>query len=117
MKSLSARLGPAPITVIHALAAIGVLFWIAQSITAFADDTRPWEVLGLGVVLGGAHVAISRLTSMHSTRVYWAMWFVLISDSLLTIFVNWHAIALVGFTVVLLLLLHTSSAREWFTKS
>lgn len=43
------------------------------------------------------------------------MWFVVIGDSLLTIFVNWQAILLVGFTVVLLLLTRAPSARRWFS--
>ena len=45
------------------------------------------------------------------------MWFILIGDSLLTIFVNWHAILLVLFTFVLLLLTRAPSARRWYSAS
>lgn len=114
MTSTTGRFGPAPILAIHVLAAVGVLFWISQIIGAFIDGTRPWAVLLVGVILGGAHVLISRFTTMHSRRVFAAMWFIVIGDSLLTIFVNWKAIALVGFTIVLLLLTRTPAGRRWF---
>ncbi len=115
MNSDSGRFGPAPIITIHVLAAIGVLFWISSIIGAFVDGNRPWAVLIVGVVLGGAHVLISRFTTLHSRKAFAAMWFVIIGDSLLTVFVNWQAILLVGFTIVLLLLTRAPSARRWFT--
>jgi hypothetical protein len=114
MTPTSSRFGPAPIIAIHVLAAIGVLFWLSEIVSAFVDQTNAWLVLLLGVVLGGAHVLISRFTSQHSKRAFAAMWFVVIGDTLLTIFVNWQAILLVGFTVVLLLLTRVASARRWF---
>lgn len=114
MSSAPGRFGPAPIIAIHVLAAIGVLFWISQIVGAFVDGNRPVAVLIVGIVLGGAHVLISRFTTLHSRKAFAAMWFVVIGDSLLTIFVNWRAILLVGFTVVLLLLTRAPSARRWF---
>ena len=42
------------------------------------------------------------------------MVFVFIADALLAIFVNALAIVLVLFTIVLLLLTRTASAKEWF---
>ena len=114
MSSAPGRFGPAPIIAIHVFAAIGVLFWLSEIITAFADSTNAWLVLLFGVVLGGAHVLISRFTSVHSKKAFAAMWFVFIGDSLLTIFVNWQAILLVLFTLLLLLLTRLPSARRWF---
>lgn len=109
------KFGPAPIIAIHVLAIIGVLFWvssIAQGVVA--GFPNGWGVVPVGIVLGGAHVAISRLTSRHDRRVVAVMWFVFISDALLAIFVNYLAVVLVVFTIVLLLLTRTSSAKEWF---
>jgi hypothetical protein len=114
MTPTSSRFGPVPIFAIHVLAAIGVLFWLSEIVSAFVDQDNAWLVLLLGIVLGGAHVLISRFTSQHSKRAIAAMWFVVIGDSLLAIFVNWQAILLVGFTVVLLLLTRVPSARRWF---
>ena len=97
------------------LAIIGVLFWlstIVQGIAAGLPDG--WAVVPVGIVLGGAHVIISWLTTRHNRRAVAAMWFVFVSDSLLAIFVDFLAIVLVLFTVVLLLLARTSSAREWY---
>ncbi len=109
------RFGPAPIIAIHVLAIIGVLFWLSTIVGAFIEDSpSKWYVAAVGLVLGGAHVAISRFTSLHSTRAFAAMWFVFVGDSLLSVFVDWQAIALVLFTVVLLLLTRFPSARTWF---
>lgn len=109
------RFGPSPIIAIHVLAMIGVLFWLSTIVGAFIEDSsNKWYVAMVGLVLGGAHVAISRFTSLHSTRAFVAMWFVFVGDSLLAIFVDWQAIALVLFTVVLLLLTRVRSARIWF---
>lgn len=109
------RFGPVPIVIIHALAGLGIVFWLSQIVSALIDGTHVWVTLGLGLILGGAHVAIWRMTSLHSTHAIWAMWFVFVGDSVLTIFVNWHAIVLVAATVALLLLAHMPSARRWFT--
>ena len=115
MLTRAERFGPAPIIAIHVLALIGVLFWLSTMVGAFiSDSSNKWIVVAVGLVLGGAHVAISRFTSLHSTRAFAAMWFVFVGDSLLAIFVDWQAIALVLFTVVLLLLTRVRSARIWF---
>jgi hypothetical protein len=97
------------------LAFIGVLFWLSTIIQNIAAGfPNGWAVVPVGVVLGGAHVAISWLTSRHNRRAVAAMWFVFVSDSLLAIFVDFLAVVLVLFTVVLLLLARTSSAKKWF---
>lgn len=109
------RFGPAPIITIHVLAFVGVLFWVSSIVQGIlAGLPNGWAVVPVGIVLGGAHVAISWLTTRHDRRVIAAMWFVLISDALLAIFVNYLAVVLVLFTIVLLLLTRTSSAKEWF---
>lgn len=109
------RFGPTPILLIHVLAFVGVAFWISMIVPALAGgDADAWQVVLVGLVLGGAHVAISMFTSRHSTRAIAAMWFVFIGDSLLAIFVDGRAVLLVLFTVVLLALTRVPSARAWF---
>lgn len=109
------RQRPWPILAIHTLAMIGVLFWLSMAVGAFAGNSeRRWLILALAVVLGGAHVAISLFTRAHSRTAVAAMWFVFVGDSLLTVFIDWKALALVLFTVGLLLLTRTASARTWF---
>jgi len=106
---------PPAIILIHILAMIGVLFWLATIIQAFATGSEnAIAVLLVGAVLGGAHIAISRFTTLHNRKAIAAMWFVLVSDSLLTIFVNRMAIVLVLFTIVLLLLTLTTAVKMWF---
>lgn len=110
-----ARRLPVPIVAIHVLAAVGILFWlsmIAQALMGGMDN--PGGVVVLGIVLGGAHLAITWLTHRHSRLVYAAMWFVLVGDSLLAAYVDARAIALVLFTAVLLMLTRVPSARRWF---
>jgi len=109
---------PKPIIAIHILALIGVLFWLSTIIQAFITGSEnAIAVLLIGITLGGAHVAISRFTTLHNRKAIGAMWFVFVSDSLLTIFANRMAIVLVLFTVVLLLLTLTPSAKAWFQKT
>ena len=112
------RFGPGPILTIHILAAIGILFWLSMVIQSFAaGSSNALIVLLLAIVLGGAHLAIWIWTSRHSRRAIWAMWFILVGDSLLTIFVDVKAIILVIATIVLLLLARTPSARAWYTSA
>lgn len=72
-------------------------------------------IIPVGIVLGAAHIAISRFTARHDRRAVAAMWFVFFADALLAIFVNYLAVILVLFTVALLILARTSTARKWFT--
>lgn len=110
------RFGPGPIVTIHVLAAIGILFWLSMVVQAFATGaSNALIVLLLAIVLGGAHLAIWVWTSRHSSRAIWAMWFILIGDSLLTLLVDVKAIILVIATIVLLLLARTASARAWYS--
>lgn len=106
---------PVPVRIMEVLGYVGVLFWTVTIIRAFLDDpSSAWPVLLVGVVLGGAHVVIA-VGAAHGRRiVYAAMWFVLAGDSLLTVFVDVRAIALVLFTIVLLLLTRPAAARSWF---
>lgn len=109
------RMGPAPIIAIHVMAGIGVLFWASMILQAVMGDVdSPGGVVAVGVVLGGAHVAISWLTHRRSRLVYAAMWFVLLGDAALAALVDPRAVFLVMFTVVLLLLTRVPSARRWF---
>jgi len=113
--STPGRFGPAPIVLIHILAFIGVAFWLSMIVTALTGGIdNAGAVIILGLVLGGAHVAISRFTSAHSTRAVWAMWFVLICDAGLALLVNPQAVLLMLFTIVLLVLTRLPSARGWF---
>jgi hypothetical protein len=110
------KFGPAPILAIHILAFVGVFFWASTIVQALAAGLpNGWTVIPIGIVLGGAHIAISRFTARHDRRAVAVMWFVFIADALLAIFVNYLAVILVLFTVVLLILARTSPAKEWFT--
>lgn len=105
---------PGPILAIQILGYVGVAFWTVTILRAFLDDAASaWPVLLVGLVLGGAHVIISVGAARHSRIVYAAMWFILVGDSLLTLFIDVRAIVLVLFTVVLLLLTRPRAAREW----
>ena len=97
------------------MALIGVLLWVSTIIQAILTGfPQGWAVFPVGVVLGGAHVAISWLTARHDRRTVAVMWFVFVCDSLLALFVDYLAVVLVLFTVVLLLLTRTARARTWF---
>ncbi len=106
---------PVPIVLIHALAGVGILFWLSMIVQAVIGEADNWwGVVILGFSLGGAHVAISWFTHRRSRLVFVAMWFVLVSDAALALVVDRRAILLVLFTVVLLLLTRAPSARRWF---
>lgn len=105
---------PGPILAIEILGYVGVAFWATTIVrTALSDSGSLLGVLVVGLILGAAHVVISRGAARRSRIVYAAMWFVLISDTLLTLFVDVRAVVLVSFTIVLLLLTRISSARNW----
>jgi hypothetical protein len=109
---------PAPIIAIHVLAFIGVAFWASTIITAIiSGSSNVWWVILIGVILGGAHIAISRFTSLHSSIAVYFMWFVFIADSLLAIFVQVQAVVLVIFTIVLLVLTRLPSSKLWYSTS
>ena len=105
---------PATVLAIHALAWVGVAFWLVMVVSAFAagDDHR-WAVAALAVVLGGSHVAISLLASRRSPRLDWPMWLVFVGDLLLALLVNPKAWILVGATVGLLVLARLPATRRW----
>lgn len=104
-----------PVRIIEILGYVGVLFWVVTMVRALVDDaSSAWPVLMVGVVLGGAHVVIAVGAAGRRRIVYAAMWFVLVGDSLLTVFVDIRAIALVLFTIALLLLTRPAAARSWF---
>lgn len=104
---------PASILGIEAIGYVGVAFWAFMVIRAFATgSSSAWLVLLLALVLGSAHVVIAIGARRHSRIAVAAMWFVLIGDSLLAIFVDIKALALVLATVVLLVL--ARAAREWW---
>lgn len=106
---------PAPVLGICALAVIGMLFWTSMTVQAFtAGASNAWMVLALALVLGGAHLAALLWTIAHSRRAHLALWFIIVGDSLLTVFVDWQAILLVSFTIVMLLLTRTASAKAWY---
>lgn len=106
---------PAPVLGIIALAAVGILFWTSMTVQAFTSgaDNR-WIVLCLAIVLGGAHVAALLWTLAHSRKAHYALWFIIVGDSLLTVFANWQAVLLVGFTIVMLALTRARTARSWY---
>ena len=100
---------------ICALAVVGILFWTSTTTQAFTSgSSNAWLVLTLAIVLGGAHLAALLWTIAHSRTAHLALWFIMVGDSLLTVFVDWQAILLVGFTIVMLLLARTRGARAWY---
>jgi len=114
VNSTSTPRRPKPILIIEILGYVGVAFWLSMIVRSVLDDAASaWPVILVGVVLGTAHIIISVGSSRRSRMVYAAMWFVLIGDSVLTVFVDLKAVALVLFTVVLLVLTRAPSARAW----
>ena len=85
-----------------------------QAFTTGGDNK--WTVLVLAIVLGGAHGAALVWTRRHSRRAHLALWFIIVGDSLLTIFAAWQAILLVAFTIVMLALTRTQSAKAWYDR-
>jgi hypothetical protein len=108
---------PLSIICIGLFAVVGILFWVSMTVQAFTTgDANQWTVLTLAIVLGGAHCAALVWTRMHSRRAHLALWFIIIGDSLLTIFAAWQAILLVAFTIVMLALTRTRSAKTWYDR-
>ncbi len=106
---------PVPVLVIELIGYLGVAFWATMIVRAWLDDSASAVgVTLLGVILGGAHIVIAVGAAQRRRMAFAAMWFVLIADSLLTIFVDVKAIVLVGATILLLVLTRTRSAREWW---
>lgn len=106
---------PGPVLSVCALAVIGILFWTSMTVQAFSTSaSNAWLVLTLAIVLGGAHLAALLWTIAHSRKAHLALWFIIVGDSLLTVFVDWKAILLVGFTIVMLVLTRTRAARSWY---
>lgn len=89
-----------------------------MTVQAFtAGAANQWTVLALAIILGGAHFVALVLTRKHSRRAHLALWFIVIGDSLLTVFVAWQAILLVAFTIVMLALTRTRTAKIWYDHS
>ncbi|HAN70312.1 MAG TPA: hypothetical protein DCQ36_01805 [Actinobacteria bacterium] len=104
---------PTSVLVIEIIGYVGVAFWVIMTLRAFlTGSSSAWMVLLLALVLGSAHVVIAVGARRRMRIAIAAMWFVLVSDSLLTIFVDVKALALVLATVALLLL--ARSARTWW---
>ena len=108
---------PLSIICIGLFAVIGILFWVSMTVQAFTTGgDNKWTVLVLAIVLGGAHGAALVWTRRHSRRAHLALWFIIVGDSLLTIFAAWQAILLVAFTIVMLALTRTQSAKAWYDR-
>jgi hypothetical protein len=106
-----------PILTIEIMGYVGVAFWLSMIVqSALASDGSLGAVALVGIVLGGAHIVISFGARRRSRIAYLAMWFVLVGDTLLALFVDARAWALVVFTIVLLLLTRTRPAREWWAE-
>ena len=106
---------PVPVLTIEIIGYIGVAFWATMIVRAWLDGSASaiWVTL-LGIVLGGAHIVIAVGAAQRRRIAFAAMWFVVVSDTLLTIFVDVKAIVLVGATILMLILTRTRSAREWW---
>jgi len=77
------------------------------------DAASALAVVIVGLVLGGAHLAMSVGASRRSKVVYYAIAFILVGDSALAIWVDPQALALVLFTLVLAGLGAMGASRAW----
>ena len=107
---------PVPVLIIEVIGYIGVAFWATMIVRAWLDgsSTAIWVTL-VGLVLGSAHIVIAVGAARRQRIAFAAMWFVVVSDTLLTIFVDVKALVLVGATILMLLLTRTRSARAWWS--
>ena len=89
--------------IVHALAWIGTIFWGSVLIASVLGNFSGHVVLVVIVafVLGSAHALISITRNRGSSINVWLAVFVLVSDSLLGLFVDPKAFVLVGLAVVL----------------
>lgn len=105
---------PWPIRLIEVLGGVGIVFWLIMIVRALMDDAASaLAVVIVGLVLGGAHLAMSVGASRRSKVVYYAIAFILVGDSALAIWVDPQALALVLFTLVLAGLGAMGASRAW----
>ena len=90
--------------IVHALAFIGVTFWLVMIVRALmgVGQYTGWKLIVTGLVLGGAHLLISLSTRRRSAAAIPLIWFVLVADLLLGVFVNPKVFLLVGASIILL---------------
>lgn len=104
-----------PVLAIEILGYLGVVVWVVLIARTWVEDSAAgWWVTIVGVVLAAAHVVIALGTARRTHLVVPTMWFVLVSDALLTVLVDVRAIILVVATIALLLLSRTRAARTWW---
>lgn len=115
MVTAPTRRRPWPVLAIEILGYLGVAVWAVLITRTWVEDPAAgWWVTIVGVVLAAAHIVIAVGTARRTRLVVPAMWFVLVSDALLTVLVDVRAIILVLATVALLLLSRTRAARAWW---
>ncbi len=92
------------IALIHALAYLGIAFWVAIFIMALIGQfaSNRWPVMALAIAFGLLHFAISWLTAKRSLLVITLGWVLLVADAGLVFFVTWRAAILLIASVVLL---------------
>ena len=105
---------PSTIRVIEVMGGIGIAFWLVTIVRSFVDGANnAVTVLLVGLVLGGAHAAVSVGAHRRSVSYIYAIGFIFIGDLLLALMVDAQAFALVAFTVVLGVLAAAPSSRKW----
>ena len=90
--------------IVHALAFIGVTFWLVMIVRALmgVGQYTGWKLIVTGLVLGAAHLLISLFTRRRSAAAIPLIWFVLVADLLQGVFVNPKVFLLVGASIILL---------------
>ena len=90
--------------IVHALALIGVTFWLVMIVRALmgVGQYTGWKLIVTGLVLGAAHLLISLFARRRSAAAIPLIWFVLVADLLLGVFVNPKVFLLVGASIILL---------------
>ncbi len=105
---------PTSIRAIEILGIVGIAFWIVTIIRSLLEGAgNTFTTLVIGLTLGGAHAVVA-LGARHQSVIYvYAIGFIFVGDLLLAIFVDVRALTLVAFTIVLVGLAASNSARTW----
>ena len=98
---------------VRVIAALGVLVWASVVIGKIGDGwpAGSWAVLGIAVVLAGAHALIGLTVPARRAQSIGLTIFILVSDTLLGVLVDPKAFVLAAASVVLLVAVMAASPR------
>lgn len=103
--------------VVHALAIVGVAFWVVMVVRAMmgvGDHTGP-KLYVAALLLGGAHLLISVSTRRRTPLALSLTWLVTGADVILALAVNPKAWVLVGASIVMIVA-GNACRRSWATE-